>query len=141
MPYRYLNPSVPELIAANIDVHLFCVCGHCVCMGPEDFARWPTASLHGIARKLRCLKCDRLGDIPDVRITAVSARMMSHPTVPAPSRDTGSGPIQTTHPRRSRRRTRRVKLLKQPKLRYYLSHDERDELVQIGEASRRYRAN
>jgi hypothetical protein len=116
MEYRYLDTTTSELAAGGCDIHLFCACGRHVMFAPDDFAKWPGSSLHRIAAKLRCSRCGCLGNIPEVRITAVSARM-GHASRSAGPEGTGSGSIATTHPSRRRRRkdyTDGVQRLKAP---------------------------
>ena len=94
MTYRYLDATVAELIERNEDVCFYCRCARHVTLGPEDFARWPNSTLHRIAARLRCTGCNSLGDIPEVRISAVRAR--------SGGRDAGAGahcPMIETHGR------------------------------------------
>ena len=87
--------------------------------------RWlaSLSTLHRIAARLRCTGCNSLGDVPEVRVSAVRARSGGRdadagahcPMFEAHSRSHAI--VQTTHPRRSRRKgsSEWAKQLRQPK--------------------------
>lgn len=121
MRYRYLDTPPDQLIALRSDIHFFCACGRHVCFGPEDFAKWPNSSLHQIAARLRCTGCGALGNVPEVRVTAVSTRSVGSGTGGGHSDSvpvSRGSQIPTTHPsRRGRHKgyTDGVKRMKAPK--------------------------
>jgi hypothetical protein len=129
MAYRYLDIALEDLTLS--DVHLFCACGRYVTLGPEDWRRWPGASLHRIAARLRCKGCGQLGNIPEVRLTSASARFGHFGRAPMPGEGTSTAPIATTHPRRTSRRRRNWWLWEKCPAcgRHYAPHVSREQIM------------